>query len=103
MRVGNLVRGKKRPSEFDIKRFVSGSESRETMLIHKMNSLQKTQFYSTINDTIELWDCDHIFGMIVRIDTDITGYGIKLVQVLLESRPVWFSADDLELVTPPNV
>lgn len=102
MRVGNLVRGKARPSSFDIKRFISGSESRESMLIHKMNSMEKTKFYSTNTDTIELWDCDYVFGMIVKIDSDISGYGIKLIQVLLERRPVWFFAEDLELVPIPT-
>lgn len=102
MKVGNIVRGKQRPTEFDIKRFISGSASRESMLIHKMNSVQKTQFYSAKSDTIELWDADAVFGMIIKIDSDISGYGIKIAQVLLERRAVWFSVDDLELVVKPN-
>lgn len=91
MQVGNIVKGI--PERMSI----PSAPRRENLLAHKIG------MSSSVSDTIELWDPIDVCGMIVKIDTDISGYGPKLVQVLLSRRTLWFLASDLEVVLSPTV
>lgn len=96
MKVGTIVRGKPKPNEFGVKSYIPGSPNKDSLIGHKMG------LFASSSDTIELWLPESICGMIVKIDSDISGYGPKIAQVLLERRIIWFLLEDLERVPKPN-
>jgi hypothetical protein len=99
VRVGNIVKGKCVVSKYTRDYILlSGAASRDGLLAHKLGIHSKNAH----RDTIELWRPQDVFGLIVKIDGDISGYGPRMAQVLLEKRPVWFFVSDLQLVQNPN-
>ncbi len=96
MRIGTIVRGKIKTNVHNIKYYMPGSSNHDSLLGHKLG------MFAATNDTIELWEPSNVYGMVVKIDEDISGYGPKFALVLLERKTIWFQMEDLEPVSPPN-
>jgi hypothetical protein len=98
MVVGNIIKGRAKRTSLGNVVYIAGCGTLDAIIAHKTSLSAGVRYYPISRETIELWKPEQVFGIVTAINKSVIGDNFTVVQVLLETRLIWFLQEDLVVV-----